>query len=80
MLRRAMTVLWASFLAAIVAEGFFFSLFDPHELLFAQHQIELSSLAAYTIGFFIFWILCGLASLLTCYLLNAPEPPLPGAD
>lgn len=73
MLRYAMTILWASFLVAIVAEGCFFSLFDPRELLLSDRQIELSPLAAYTIGFFIFWFFGALASTLTCYLLNAPE-------
>ncbi len=73
MLRYAMTILWASFLVAIVAEGCFFSLFDPHELLLSDRQIDLSPLAAYTIGFFIFWFFCALASALTCYLVNEPK-------
>jgi hypothetical protein len=73
MVRLAMIVLWSSFLAAIVAEGCFFSVFDPHELLLAGRQIELSPLAAYTIGFFIFWIFCSLASMLTCYLIGMPD-------
>lgn len=76
MLRLAMTILWASFLVAIVAEGCFFALFDPHELLLAGRQIELSPLAAYTLGFFMFWVFCALASALTWYLLKAPDAPV----
>jgi hypothetical protein len=72
MLRLVMLVVWTSFLAAVVAEGCFFSLFDPHEMLLGGHQIDLSPLAAYTIGFFIFWLFCSLASGLTCYLISVP--------
>lgn len=77
MLRLAMSVLWPSFLAAIVAEGCFFSLFDPDELWHLSHQNELSRMAAYTIGFFFFWIFCSLASMLTYYLVNVPNDHRP---
>jgi len=70
MLRLALIVLWSSFLAAIVAEGCFFSWFDPHDLLPMGRPIELSRLAIYTLGFFIFWAWCALASLLACYLIK----------
>jgi hypothetical protein len=74
MLRLALTILWPSFLVAIVAEGCFFSLFDPRELfmnLGAQH--EFPPIAGYTIGFFFFWIFCSLASMLTYYLCKVPN-------
>ena len=73
MLRRVLTILWPSFLVAIVAEGFFFSVFDPHELVLVGSQIELSSIATYTLGFFFFWTFCALASMLTYYLHDVPE-------
>lgn len=79
MARLLMVVLWPSFLVAIVAEGFFFSLFDPNELSLAGSEIELAPLATYTIGFFIFWLFCSLASVLTCYLIgmsNERHPPI----
>jgi len=79
MARLLMVVLWPSFLVAIVAEGFFFSLFDPHELTLAGSDIELAPLAAYTMGFFVFWLFCSLASMLTCYLIGMPnerQPPM----
>lgn len=76
MLRLALIVLWPSFLVAIVAEGFFFSLFDPRDLLIGGNHPDLSQLAIYTAGFFFFWTFCSLASMLTCYLmLSAPKRP-----
>ncbi|MES2934103.1 MAG: hypothetical protein V4805_11530 [Pseudomonadota bacterium] len=77
MLRRVMIILWSSFLVAIIAEGCFFSLFDPHEVFIAERQIELSGLAAYTLGFFMFWGCCALSSSLTYYLLRTPSNQVP---
>jgi hypothetical protein len=77
MKRIAMSVLWPSFLAAALAEGFFFSLFDQVELPHPGGAL-LSPLAVYSVGFFLFWALCALASMLTCYLLMVPaadDPP-----
>lgn len=73
MARLMMVVLWPSFLVAIVAEGFFFSFFDPHDLALYGIQIELPAIAIYTIGFFCFWVFCALASMLSCYLANVPN-------
>lgn len=70
MTRLIMVVLWPSFLVAIVAEGFFFSLFDPVDLTLGGEHIEMSPLGVYTLGFFFFWAFCALASMLTCYLLE----------
>jgi hypothetical protein len=67
-----MVILWPAFLVAIVAEGFFFSLFDPHDLSFVGNAMEMQPVGVYTIGFFCFWLFCSLASMLTCYLLNVP--------
>lgn len=73
MMRLGMVVLWPSFLVAILAEGFFFSLFDPRDLSLVGSHIELTPIAAYTIGFFFFWLFCSLASMLTCYLTGVPN-------
>jgi len=67
LMRLSMSVLWPSFLTAALADGAFFSLFDPDSLG------GLAPLAAYTIGFFCFWSLSALGCLLTCYLLVVPE-------
>jgi len=73
MLQKTMMVLWPSFLAAIVAEGAFFSLFGPHDLPLPYEGFELTDPAIYTIGFFCFWMLTTLASLLTWYLATPPR-------
>jgi hypothetical protein len=73
MKRLAMVILWPSFLVAIVEEGFFFSLFDPHELAVVSNHIDFSPKAAYTIGFFCFWVFSALAGLLTYYLASTPS-------
>ena len=77
MLRLAMLILWPSFLVTIMAEGFFFSLFDPVDLLLVGGHVDLPPIAAYTIGFFFFWSFCSLAAMLSCYLLRTEDgqPP-----
>jgi hypothetical protein len=73
MLRTLINILWPSFLVAIMAEGCFFSLFEPHALLQLVELHELPPIAGYTVGFFFFWILCSLASSLTYYLTYVPN-------
>ena len=74
-LQRTLIILWPSFLAAILAEGSFFSLFDPHALFNFGDRFALSPIAGYSIGFFFFWADCALASLLTFYLIVPPNVP-----
>lgn len=62
-------ILWASFLAAIAAEGCFFAWFDPDELFHFISQRE--RLAAYTAGFFFLWLFCALSGGLA-FLFNLP--------
>lgn len=73
MARLMMVVLWPSFLVAIVAEGFFFSIFDPGDLSLFSTYPDVSPMAVYTVGFFFFWIFCALASMLTYYLIGVPN-------
>jgi hypothetical protein len=77
MARVLMLVLWPSFLVAIVAEGVYFSVFDPGEISLRGWEPDLPPLAVYTVGFFFFWFFCAAASMLTCYLANPPvqAPP-----
>jgi hypothetical protein len=77
MMRLIMVVLWPSFLVAIVAEGFFFSLFDPADLTLGGAEIDIPVLGVYTLGFFFFWSFCALASMLTCYLLEVKNTKNP---
>lgn len=78
MLRRAITILWPSFLVAILAEACLFALIDPGDLLHLGGGVELPPIAGYTIGFFFLWAFCAMASMLTYYLVMTPndrQPP-----
>lgn len=78
MRRLAMVILWPSFLVAALAEGLFFSLFDPAELPLDSLAIPMTPRGAYTLGFFLFWLFCALAAMLSHYLAYVPaerQPP-----
>ncbi len=78
MRKLAMVVLWPSFMAAILAEGFFFSMFDPADLMMVGGHIDMPPIGAYTIGFFFFWSFGALASMLSLYLVRSDasaQPP-----
>ena len=72
-------VVWASFLAACIGTMVFFTLFDP--LLLADDIAPPAWLrdrmTAYTIGFFFFWLVSGLAGAFTAFLVDTrpSEPP-----
>ena len=68
MLRRAMWILWPSFLVGAAAETFFFALFDPGELTLFGQPLELSRTAVYSIGFFLFWGFAAFSSGISLYL------------
>ena len=63
----AISVLWPSFIVAIVASGVFFSAFDPRDLIPFNLDIDISPVAAYSIGFLLFWLLALLSSFGTLY-------------
>lgn len=73
--RILMQVLWPAFLMSIVAEGLFFSMIDPRELEIVGVQLADSREAAYTVGFFVFWILFSCSSGLTYLLAHGSRPP-----
>jgi hypothetical protein len=60
-MKKAMVVLWPSFIAAGVAEVLFFTAFDPSDF-------GASPTLAYTAGFFALWALAATSSALTCFL------------
>ena len=62
-------IMWPSFLVSILAEGLFFSIIHPAELLFFGHHPNISDEGIYTIGFFVIWIFCSFSSALTAYIL-----------
>lgn len=72
-MKRAMWILWPSFLVGGVAEAVFFTLFDPMDLHMFGHAVELSRTAVYTLGFFVFWLLAAASSALTCFLQRNAE-------
>lgn len=65
--QQVISVLWPSFLSAIVASGVFFSAFNPVDLIPFDLDIDISPLAAYSIGFFLFWIFAIISSIGTLY-------------
>ena len=66
-IQQAIAVLWPSFIVAIVASGVFFSAFNPKDLVPFNLDIDISPLAAYSIGFLLFWIIAMASSLGTLY-------------
>lgn len=72
-MRRAIAILWPSFILAGVATAVFFTSFDPAELFTSDHQLRMKRLGAYTIGFFLFWLLGATSSLLSLYFQHPPH-------
>ena len=71
--RRAMAILWPSFMMAGVLETLVFALVDPGSLhWFGGEQVELSASAVYTLAFFVFWGVITTAGALTWLLEGDP--------
>lgn len=65
--RSLMLILWPSFLMAGVASAFVFALIDPLDIaIFGYVRPERDVL--YAVGFFFFWLIAALSSLLTLYM------------
>ena len=65
--RSLMLILWPSFLMAGVASAFVFALIDPLDVaIFGYFRPERDVL--YAVGFFFFWLIAALSSLLTLYI------------
>lgn len=67
LIQRIIAILWPSFLTSGIATMLFFTAFDPQHLLLDTRFAEMSRTGAYTIGFFMFWLLTTITSALTCY-------------
>ena len=66
--QRFIAVLWPSFLTAGLATVLFFTAFNPEEMSLCLGQSKpISNVGAYTIGFFLFWLLTSSTCALTCY-------------
>ena len=72
-MHKVMWILWPSFLVAIPASGVYFSLFDPADLDLLGVHIAATRMAAYTMGFFAFWLLGALSSGITVFLSRPAE-------
>jgi len=66
-IQKIIAILWPSFLTAGLATILFFTAFDPHMLLADTRFADSSRLGAYSVGFFLFWLLTSSSCLLTCY-------------
>ncbi|RFA31245.1 hypothetical protein CAI21_00975 [Alkalilimnicola ehrlichii] len=75
LVQRLGSVLWPSFLSAGVAAGIFFANIDPETLRAATvPSWEISRMAGYAVGFFMFWGATAFSSALTLLLLQKPAP------
>jgi len=70
--RRAMAILWPSFLMAGVLEGLVFAAFDPQTFRFGGIG-EISPQAVYTLSFFMFWLVLSTSGALTAVLWFEPD-------
>lgn len=78
LIQKVICVLWPSFLTAGVTTVIFFTIFDPHDLLSYTEYAELDRLGAYSIGFFLFWLVTGASCSLSVYFgrpCNIRKPP-----
>jgi hypothetical protein len=75
MTQRLMWILWPSFLVAAAMVGVFFSAFDPHELHWFGHPLEISRLGVYTVSFFLFWIMGAVCGAGTIFLSSTRGTP-----
>jgi hypothetical protein len=83
LVQRVSAVLWPAFVCAGAATGVFFTFFDPTVLLECEGEPPMSRIGAYTLGFFMFWLLCTASSVGTSYFLEpqvgGPSHPAQGS-
>lgn len=81
MTQRLIHILWPSFLVAGVADIIFTTLFDPLEIMYRGEALIGNRIGAYTVGFFVLWVLGIASSALTCYFQRSADEinhcPLP---
>lgn len=71
-LKRALLILWPSFLMAGVLEGLIFVVVDPASLhWFGGARLDWPATAVYSVTFFIIWVVIAAAGVLT-WLLEQP--------
>ena len=72
-MKRAVYILWPSFIVAGIGEVLFFTVFDPQELYLFGEPSTLSRLAVYSIGFFLCWGFAAASSAFTCFLQRSAD-------
>ena len=60
--------LWPAFLGAALADAILFTLIDPETIMLFGMQSGVSRPAAYTVGFFLFWLIMVASSVTTLWL------------
>ncbi len=74
------SVLWPGFLVAGAATIVTFTVIDPRQISECGGP-DISRTGWYSVGFFLFWLMTALSSLLTCYfqqpcpVVQGPEEP-----
>jgi Na+-driven multidrug efflux pump len=69
------SILWSSFLAAILGSVVFFMFIDPELLGIAlTPEREISSLTGYAMCFFFFWFVSLISSATTMFLCHSQKP------
>lgn len=71
-MKKAIWILWPSFVVAGVADVVFFTVFDPADFMIFG-PFGLSRLTAYSTGFFLLWALGAASSAFTCFLQRRAE-------
>jgi hypothetical protein len=79
-MKAAVSILWPAFIVAGAAEVIFFTVIDPAELYLMGKQVELGPLAAYSIGFLLFWGMTVASSAFTWFLLLTADQINEDAD
>ena len=74
LIQKVIAILWPSFLTAGLATILFFTAFDPELIVAISGYGEISRMAGYTIGFFLFWLLTSSSCALTCYFQQPCKP------
>ena len=73
-MQKLIWIFWPSFLMAIPATGIYFSLFDPVDLTLFGVYVPGNRIAAYTIGFFAFWMLGAGSCAISLFLMRTSNP------
>ncbi len=71
-MKRAILVLWPSFLVGGASTVAFFLLLDPVDLRYIG-PLEMNRLAGYTLGFFFFWAVAAASSAFSLFLQKGPD-------